>query len=248
MIFMRLFLNFLIVLFTLQFSVEASSLTNTESLILELKSKIKEVYKEDDENILIQWDDEKLEKKISDLQKMYPKKNVEIKISSNSVKNILGKSLIPIDVYIDKKLNRTAFFKCKVDIYKNAVLSAINIRKGDNVTEEFFKLSKIPSSKLTKMHVTDLSALSGKTAAVDIKENSLITLNLFKEKILVFKGNQVTIRIVNGDLLLIGSGEALQDGYLGQVITVKVNNSKDKKLINAKVLEQSLVEVNLGGN
>ena len=40
---------------------------------------------------------------------------------------------------------------------------------------------------------------------------------------------------------------SLQEGAIGQMVSVKVN-TPSKKVISAKIIDQSLVEVNLGGN
>lgn len=247
--FMRLFLSlFFVIVFFFQTSiVEASSLRNTDSFVSEIKTKIHEYYNVEPEDIIVEWVDEKLEKKILDLKKIFPKKNIELKFLDSNISGIIGKFTIPVQVYVDDKLNRTVFIRCKIDVYKPVLIAKIPIRKGEIVTEEHVKISKAPSSKLTKIHIIDTSLIVGKTSLVDIKENSFITSNLFKERVVVFKGNQVTIRIRNGDLILIASGEALQEGAIGQMVSVKVN-TPSKKVISAKIIDQSLVEVNLGGN
>lgn len=105
-------------------------------------------------------------------------------------------------------------------------------------------MQKIPKF----MYSEDIEKIKGKLALTDIKENSVITSNLLKEKIVVFRGNQVTIRIRNGDLTLTSVGEALQDGVRGQNISVKVTSFQSKRTVMAKILDAGLVEVILGGS
>lgn len=246
--FSGLFLNiFLIVFIAFTINVKASTLITTESFLSEVKMKVENFYNVSSDNVSIDWTDDKLEKKLSAIQKFSPKKNLEIKVQDNILKNSAGKSGLPIEVYLDKKLNTILYVKCKVSIYKNVLVAKVPIKRGELVTEEHFKLAKVSISGLTQQTLTDSSNLIGKSALIDIKENTVINSNLLKEKVVVFKGNQVTIRIVNGALTLMSSGEALQEGIIGQNIMVKVLGPA-KKTVMAKVIDSTVVEVNLGGN
>lgn len=246
--FSSLFLNiFFIVLMAFTFEVKASTLTTTESFVSEVKMKVENFYNVTSENVSVDWTDDKLEKKLLSIQKVNTKKNLEIKVQDNMLKNIAGKSGLPIEVYLDGKLNTILYVKCKVSVYKNVLVAKVPIKRGELVTDEHFKLAKVSIMGLGLQTLTDSSNLVGKSALIDIKENTVISSNFLKEKVVVFKGNQVTIRIVNGSLTLLSSGEALQEGIIGQNIMIKVSGSA-KKTVVAKVIDSSVVEVNLGGN
>lgn len=218
-------------------------------LIKDLKSKISKSYSIPETDILIEWKDDSLEKKILDLQKIYPNKVLELEIKEGTLKDISGKKGIPLNINIDGKQNRIIYIRCDIDILKEALVAANQIKKGEEITEDKIKYNKIPIQKIPKfMYVDDKEKIRGKIAVTDIKENSVITSNLLKEKFIVFRGNQVTIRVRNGDLTLTGVGEALQDGYKGQNISVKVTSFPSKRTVMAKVLDDGLVEVVLGGS
>jgi flagella basal body P-ring formation protein FlgA len=93
----------------------------------------------------------------------------------------------------------------------------------------------------------EMAEVVGKMATMDISENSVITSNLLKEKTVIFRGNQVTIKLINGELTLTGVGQALQDGYIGQNIQIKVLGFRASRIVLGKVLDVDLVEINLGG-
>lgn len=226
----------------------AVNFVNTNSFIDELKSKIKQTHDIPVEDISIEWLDENLEKKISYLEKIYPGKSIEIKIKDSSLKDIIGKQGLPTDVFIDNKLNRIIFIRCKIDVLKESYVAAVEIKKGSVLIDSDIKISKVPSAKINKGNIISKDSIIGKVALSDIKQGSIINSNLLKERTVVFKGNQVTIRVINGGLTLISSGEALQDGSIGQNILVQAIGFSTKRTLFAKVLEAGLVEVNLGGN
>lgn len=229
-------------------SANSKEWTNKD-LIKDLKSRIAKNYNVKEADILIEWKDEDLNKKIADLQKFYPNKDIELEIKESSIKDIAGKKGIPLNVNIEGKQNRIIYVRCDIDVLKEALVAGSEIKKGEELTEENIKFSKIPMQKIPKfMYSDDITKVKGKVAITDIKENAVITSNLLKEKFIVFRGNQVTIRIRNGDLVLTGVGEALQDGFKGQNISVKVTSFPSKRTVMARVLDAGLVEVILGGS
>ncbi|GIW23282.1 MAG: hypothetical protein KatS3mg068_2289 [Candidatus Sericytochromatia bacterium] len=88
-----------------------SSPIDTSLFISELKIKIKNYYNVDFDDIKIDWQDESIEKKIIEIQKNYSNKNVNIDIKDAIIKDIIGKSGLPVEVYIDNKLNRIIYVK-----------------------------------------------------------------------------------------------------------------------------------------
>lgn len=221
----------------------------TESFITSLKNRIKDVYQVSQDDIQIEWKDDDLGKKISDLQKFYPGKSISIEVKDSIIRDIAGKQGIPVDVLVDDKQNRIIYVRCKVDVLKEAIVAKFNIKRNESITEDNIKYYKVPVNKIQRNIVPSSPAnIVGKVAMIDITENTVITSNLLKEKTVVFRGNQVTIRIRNGDLTLTGVGEALQDGYSGQNIAVRVTSLESKKTVMAKVLDVNLVEINLGGS
>lgn len=231
-----------------QLNVYSRNWTN-DVLIKELKSKVSQAYNVSESDVSIDWKDESLEKKVKDLQKFYPGKSLDIQIRETTIKDISGKPGIPLDVNIDGKQNRIIYVRCNIDVLKETLVASNDIKKSEDIDEFNLKYSKVPIHKIPKnVYADSIEKLKGKIAMTDIKQNTVITSNLLKEKVIVFKGNQVTIRIRNGDLILTGVGEALQDGYSGQNISVKITSFSSKRTVMAKVLEASLVEVNLGGS
>jgi flagella basal body P-ring formation protein FlgA len=241
---------FLFLFFFIQIQ-ESFAFTNidTSLFISELKIKIKNYYNVNFEDIKIDWQDESLEKKFLEIQKNYPNKNINFNVKDVIIKNIVGKFSIPVEVYVENKLNRIIYLKCKVDILKEVVVAKTNIKKGDIIDSSNIFLKKLEMSKLPLNVISnDIANLYGKVAANNIEEGKPLTPDNVKNRIVIFRGDEVTIRIKNGSLTLTAIGQSLQDGYIGQNITVRVLSGASKKNIVAKVLDVNLVELNLGEN
>lgn len=228
----------------------AVSTLTTDSFINNLKEDIILTYKAKPEDILIRWEDEPLEKKIGEIKKLYPGKEISVKVKDFILQTISGKVSLPADLFIDGKLNRILYIKCKVEVLKEVLVASANIKKDEDLTENNVKYVRIPVNKIhgRTNTIIGLEEIKGKIAVSEIKEDSVITSQLIKQKTVIFRGNQVTIRIINGGLTLTGVGQAMQDGYLGQNITVKITSFSTQKIILAKVLDYNLVEVDLGSD
>jgi flagella basal body P-ring formation protein FlgA len=236
-------------LFLLLFASEsfATSYIDTKKFVEELKIRIENTNNIKAEDLFVEWNDEKLERKLEDLKSIYPNKEISIKVNENTIKNILGRSGFPLDIMVDGKVNRILFIKCKVEVLKETIVTSELIKKGEVIYEGNIKFSKMPNSKVQSNAILEKSKALGKVAFSDINPNTVLTSNLLKEKTVVFRGNQVTIRVINGDLILTSVGEVLQDGVIGQLIPVKITSFASKKTSMAKVIDSGLVEINLGG-
>ena len=241
------FLILLILPLRINSSLAVNYLT-TESFISDLKTKIINIYKVDAKDIVIEWKDTPLEKKIFEIQKVYSNNEVSIKIKDALISNIAGKTSLPIDVFVDGKLNRILFVRCKIDILKTVLVAKNAIQKDELITEDNVEYSKVSiNTTFRDNKLLKLEDILGKVTVTSVAKNAIINLNLLKNKVVILKGNQVSIRLINGDLTLLGTGLALEDGYVGKMIRVKVINFSSNKEVSAKVIDNDLVEVDLGG-
>lgn len=244
---MRKIVFLLFILFTFIQEASASTSSDTSLFISELKIKIKNYHNVNFDDIKIDWQDESLEKKILEIQKNYPNKSININIKDVIIKDIIGKSGLPLEVYVENKLNRIIYLKCKIDVLKDVIVAKTNIKKGDIIDNSNITLKKLGISNLPFNIINaNISDLYGKVATNNIEEGKPLTLNIVKDRTVVFKGDEVTIRIKNGDLILTAIGQSLQDGHIGQSISVRVLSGASKKNVLVKVLDVGLVELNLG--
>lgn len=220
---------------------------STENFFSELKSKIKDNYKVGFEDIVIDCKEDDLGKKILEIRNFYPNKDVNIGVNDAIIGDISGKNGIPVEVFVDGKLNRILYLRCKVEVLKEVLVAGVKLKKGDVISDEQLKYSRVPVNKIQRnSELVSIENAIGKELTRDILENTVITSNLLKEKTVIFRGNQVTIKLINGELTLLGVGLALQDGYVGQNIRVKVVGWATQKVVTGRVISADLIEINLG--
>jgi len=243
-----IFLILLILPLRISSSLAVINYITTENFISDLKNKIKDSYKVELDDIVIEWKDIPLEKKIFEIERTYKNKELNLKIKDAIISNIAGRNSLPIDVFIDGKLDRIIFVKCKVNVLKTVLVTKDAIQKNELITESNVEYAKLPINTIFRdAKLLKIEDVVGKVTVTSLAKNAIISLNLLKNRVVIFKGSQVTIRLINGDLTLLGTGLALEDGYIGKMIRIKVLNFSSSKEISAKVIDTDLVEVNLGG-
>jgi len=73
-----------------------------------------------------------------------------------------------------------------------------------------------------------------------IRANEILTIRDVEKRNLVLRGATVSVKLLDNNMNIEFSAQALEDGKLNDIITVQ--NSKERKM-KAKVIGQNLVEV-----
>jgi flagella basal body P-ring formation protein FlgA len=89
--------------------------------------------------------------------------------------------------------------------------------------------------------ITDPEILIGKSPRRSIRAGQVVRANELREPLVVAKNSLVTIRLTTPRMVLSAQGRALEDGEVASVI--RVMNTQSNTVINAVVVDPSLVEV-----
>lgn len=140
---------------------------------------------------------------------------------------------IPLDVYtIRGKVTKL------VDI---PVLNK-TIRNGDVITSRDIEWETYPERKLNPSIILSEEALIGKTPSLRVQPNKVIRVRDVEAPILVKKGKAVNLIYQTEYMQLQAIGLALEDGRMGD--SIRIENTKSKKVISAIVQDKGLAVVN----
>ncbi|GAB0172668.1 flagellar basal body P-ring formation chaperone FlgA [Helicobacter trogontum] len=115
-----------------------------------------------------------------------------------------------------------------------------NIKAGSNIntnsfigkTQDFSSLALIPASK---------HEILQSSAKVYIPMNAVIYRNKLAKRMLVVKDSNVKILFREYGIEASASGRALENGVQGDII--KVENLESKRIVNAKVIAENIVQI-----
>ncbi len=119
----------------------------------------------------------------------------------------------------------------------------VNITKGELLTAKQFKTVSIRASRVKPMHIIDLEKLVGKEAKRSLKEGRLVTDRDVGNKIIIKKGDIVSLLYRTEHMQITAKAEAQRDAAKGDKI--EVMNIKSRKILFGTVLDKDTVSVDV---
>jgi flagella basal body P-ring formation protein FlgA len=115
------------------------------------------------------------------------------------------------------------------------------VRAGETIAEKDIQLRDFPASSTRSDAVIDLAGLIGKSPLRTISMNRPVREQELAMPTIVKKNSLVQMHYKSGAMQISDSGQAMEDGSKGSVISVK--NVASKKTIRAMVVNADTVEV-----
>ena len=146
-----------------------------------------------------------------------------------------------INFKIDEEDLKKLIVRTKVSWVQDVYLAKKKIKRGEKITFNKLKIASKDTSGQKVGELIDMKSLVGKHARRDILPGELIKKNLLESPILIKEGKQVVLIYKTNNLELQTVAKVLKSGRLGQIIPVR--NIASKKIIRARVMDSSSVEV-----
>ncbi len=127
----------------------------------------------------------------------------------------------------------------------DVVVAARDLRRGDIITAEDLKIAKVElrNAKPDGRGIEELIGLRAKRTI--LQDTAFTSLNV--EPIPVIeRGDNVTIVVYTGSLVVTAPGVAKGTGGIGE--TVSVENSLSKQIVQAEIIDKETVQVNMRGS
>ncbi len=120
-------------------------------------------------------------------------------------------------------------------------VAVTDIERGEVITQDKVKWEDMYMSKYIRDIPTEDAVLSDYEAIRVIKSGEIIRKRFLRKRYLVKKGDMVRILYRKGSIEISYEGEALENGYRGSMIRVRVISSG--KIIRGRVLSEGEVEI-----
>lgn len=128
-----------------------------------------------------------------------------------------------------------------VSVYEKILILSQPVQRGEIITSAMFFSERRDVSRLREDYFTQAGQVENKQAARPLATGTILSLRNVSEPLVVKKGDKVVIRSANTAFSITMGGLAMMDGFKGQRIRVKNENSG--RIINATVVEPGLVSV-----
>jgi flagella basal body P-ring formation protein FlgA len=143
-------------------------------------------------------------------------------------KSLKGNCYIIIEFHQNGFLKRRLQIPVRVRLFNEVATAVKTIFRGEAVKAENISLEKKEVTNYTDIDLMPVDEIIGKKARNNISEGSIITrLSLESEKT-INRGDKVKIVVEAGAIRISATGEALQDGAIGDMILVKREGTQVK--------------------
>ena len=168
----------------------------------------------------------------------------KLMVSNLRADNAQNKFSCLVELFIDGEKKEETFVQGKFYVLADAYIPAVNISKGEVITEEMLRQTSVRLNKVKPQNVIDLDKLAGKEARRSLREGKFINESDIGEKILIRKGTVVNMVYRTDSMQISAKAEALNDGSVGD--RIEVMNTKSKKTLTADVVDSQTVRVDTG--
>lgn len=148
---------------------------------------------------------------------------------------------ITIAVSVNGQIVSNINLRLDVKLYQQVAVAAVQMNPGEIVTTDKLRYERLDTGRLALGYFTDINKVQGLVARRLLMPGTVVSESMVKKPLLIKRGSVVTILARIGGMEVIAAGKAMQDGNEGQLI--RVQNISSAKIISAKVLDASTVQV-----
>lgn len=169
-------------------------------------------------------------------------KKAKIMVGGLKYDETQNKFSVRVEIFADGRSVAVSDLQGKYYVLDEAWVPNRNINKGETLVEQDLKVVKVRRNRLKPTVLSKKEQLVEKEAKRSLKEGKLINEREVGSRILVRKGDIVTLVYKSGQMQITAKGEALSDGAKNQKI--EAENTKSKKKVYGIVTDTDTVEVN----
>lgn len=151
----------------------------------------------------------------------------------------------PTTVLIGINVNERTFtkvgLKFDVNLYRQVIVAARGMDALEIITDGSLRYERMDIGHLPAGFFTDKNKILGLMARRQITPGMVVTNSIVIKPILIKRGSIVNLVARIGNMEVIATGQAMQDGYEGQLIRIK--NSNSNKIVLGKVVDGDKVQV-----
>jgi flagella basal body P-ring formation protein FlgA len=166
---------------------------------------------------------------------------IACRVQSRRNEDFIGNTSFTVRFYEDDELLGKQTVRARLEVLMDVVVSSRSLRRNTEIGSDDVRVVKRWFARPPVNVVSSPEDVVGKKLRASIKPNTEITGNMVRDIPVVHKGKPVKIVVENGLMGVTTIGMSEQDGMRGELI--KVRNLSSKKIIYARVMDDSLVKV-----
>lgn len=157
----------------------------------------------------------------------------------------LGLVQLEVDVLADGRTAQTVPLVVQVSMIRRVVVARRAVNQGATIKTSDVELIPLSFSRLDKLGVDDIAYVVGQRTKRFISAGSVVDPGVIESVPLVTRGQFVILTSVVGAVRVVTTAKAMQDGLLGETVTVRATDNKRVEL-DAVVVGPGAVQIGSG--
>ncbi|MBI5410641.1 MAG: flagellar basal body P-ring formation protein FlgA [Nitrospirae bacterium] len=166
---------------------------------------------------------------------------LEVRVADRGLEEGLGRRIFQIALAVDGTQVQTLRVMAEVSATAEVVTASRYIKPEETIQAEDLAMATVQLPALVHDFVTSLDLVVGKRAVRPLRAGTPVRLSAISAPFVIKRGDQVTIEVKRGGLLIQASGTTKTNGQIGQSITV--TNLDSGKEIRGQVVGPGVVRV-----
>jgi flagella basal body P-ring formation protein FlgA len=138
----------------------------------------------------------------------------------------LGSTVIPLQIYVNGAEDRKIYLNSLIEVYRKVVVVARDIDKHAVFNEADLTYGQLDIASSSREYFLQKEQLLGMQTKTIIKAGKAVFAWMVREIPLIFRGDEVKIKVVRGNVSVVVPGRALGDGYKGKKVKVRALDSR----------------------
>ena len=177
----------------------------------------------------------KLEERVIAIDKKFgsyfvPSRDLRLAVLERKVGMMKGKFWVTVGIYNGGILYRSLMVPVKVRTFEKVVVARVPIKGGKTIKQSDVTIEKKETTTFGDDVIYSLNDAVGKRVKMTLGGDSILKKRILEEIPLVERGEQVTIMVIKGDVVIKTAGRAMQSGNKEDFIRVLNLNSNEKLL------------------
>ncbi|MGM0471957.1 MAG: flagellar basal body P-ring formation chaperone FlgA [Bacillota bacterium] len=194
-------------------------------------------------NLTAEQEDIEINIRNSDNDKLkLPVGNINLEVPSSYNRSLLGRTSIPVNIYVDNELARKKYVSVEVVAYQEVLVARKRLDRHTKLTADLFKQERRALNNVVhRQPIQDINEVENHRLKRRINQGQILTSRMVEIPPLVKRRDKVTIIARVGQIEVRTVGLALETGAKGDII--QVENIKSGEKLTARVIKQGTVQV-----
>lgn len=170
-----------------------------------------------------------------------PTGKLEMRIRPRGLQESFGRRMFEVVFFVNRKEARTLQVLAEVTLQADVLTVVRDVRPEETLEAEDIRVARVALPAGAHDYLADFDQAVGKRVIRPLRADSPVRASALAFPEIIKKGDQVTIEVKHGGLLIQANGTSKTGGAMGQSITVL--NEDSKKEIRARIVGPGTVRV-----